>query len=59
MAQMTTLTAAIYQKYQTSLPPGFEDMSPGITSRFEVFSDDQFSKVAVSAPSPFSFCLST
>ncbi|KAK8066951.1 benzoate 4-monooxygenase cytochrome P450 [Apiospora hydei] len=48
MAEMTTLTAAIYRKYRTSLPPDFEDVAPGITSRFEVFSDDRFSKVAVS-----------
>ncbi|KAK8041416.1 hypothetical protein PG994_014423 [Apiospora phragmitis] len=52
MAEMTTLAAAIYRKYQTSLAPGFEDVAPGITSRFEVFSDDIFSKVAVGALHP-------
>ncbi|KAK7965925.1 cytochrome P450 4ae1 [Apiospora aurea] len=31
-----------------ALAYNFEDVAPGITSRFEVFSDDRFSKVAVS-----------
>ncbi|KAH8594844.1 putative benzoate 4-monooxygenase cytochrome P450 [Bisporella sp. PMI_857] len=39
MAEMTTLTAAIYRKYTTSVKKGMETTSPGITSRFEVFYD--------------------
>ncbi|KAJ4424214.1 hypothetical protein N0V82_001080 [Gnomoniopsis sp. IMI 355080] len=41
MVEMTTLTAAIYRCYQTSPAPGYENTTPGITSRFEVFYDDQ------------------
>ncbi|KAF4633361.1 hypothetical protein G7Y89_g4756 [Cudoniella acicularis] len=40
MAEMTTLTAAIYREYRTRVRPGTENMSPGITSRFEVFYDE-------------------
>jgi hypothetical protein len=40
MAEMTTLTAAIYRVYRTKVRAGTEDTSPGITSRFEVFCDD-------------------
>ena len=42
-AEMYTLTAAIYSKYSTSLRD--PDASPGITSRYEVFYDETFSKV--------------
>ncbi|OIW24533.1 cytochrome P450 [Coniochaeta ligniaria NRRL 30616] len=45
MAEMTTLAATIYRKYQTTLAPGFENITPGITARFEVFCDDRFSKM--------------
>ncbi|KAI8194422.1 Cytochrome P450 monooxygenase aflV [Colletotrichum sp. SAR 10_65] len=45
MAEMTTLVAAIYRTYTTSVSPEFNDFSPGITSRFELFFDDQFTKV--------------
>lgn len=48
MAEMTTLVTAIYQRYSTSIKMGCEDVTPGITSRFEVFHDDMFEKVAVS-----------
>jgi hypothetical protein len=48
MAEMTTLAATIYRKYQTSLAPGFEDTTPGITARFEIFYDDCFTKMRVS-----------
>ncbi|PSN65704.1 cytochrome P450 [Corynespora cassiicola Philippines] len=48
MAEMTTLTAALYRKYGTSLAPGFENSSPGITARFELFSDDRFANIQVS-----------
>lgn len=47
MAEMTTLAAAIYRKYHTTLAPGFEDITPGITARFEVFYDDRFPKMLV------------
>ncbi len=39
MVGMTTLVAAVYRKYRTRVRKGMEDMSPGITSRFEVFYD--------------------
>ena len=41
MAEMTTLTAAIYRKYKTR-PPGdqYKSVSPIITSRFETFFDE-------------------
>ncbi|KAK0105015.1 hypothetical protein ONS95_004616 [Cadophora gregata] len=40
MAEMTTLTAAIYRTYRTKVKAGTEHTSPGITSRFEVFYDE-------------------
>ncbi|KAH8648326.1 putative benzoate 4-monooxygenase cytochrome P450 [Tricladium varicosporioides] len=40
MAEMTTLTAAIYKSYRTKVREGTEDTSPGITSRFEIFHDE-------------------
>ncbi|KAN0089739.1 putative benzoate 4-monooxygenase cytochrome P450 [Hyaloscypha variabilis] len=40
MVEMTILTAAIYRKYRTKVKKGTEDVSPGITSRFEVFYDE-------------------
>ncbi|KAH7372075.1 putative P450 monooxygenase [Cadophora sp. MPI-SDFR-AT-0126] len=40
MAEMTTLTAAVYRTYRTSVKAGTEHTSPGITSRFEVFCDE-------------------
>ncbi|KAG4444014.1 hypothetical protein IFR05_000474 [Cadophora sp. M221] len=40
MAEMTTLTAAIYRTYRTTVKAGTENTSPGITSRFEVFCDE-------------------
>jgi hypothetical protein len=46
---MTTLVAAIYKKYRTSIRVGFEESSPGITSRFEVFYDESLAKVEVSS----------
>ncbi|GME26076.1 cytochrome P450 [Neofusicoccum parvum] len=47
MAEMA-LVPAIYKKYSTRIKPGFESVSPGITSRFEVFGDDTFPKMEVS-----------
>lgn len=40
MAEMTTLTAAVYRTYRTRVKEGTEDTSPGITSRFEIFYDE-------------------
>ncbi|KAF4994608.1 hypothetical protein FDECE_13065, partial [Fusarium decemcellulare] len=42
MAEMTTLVAALYREYQTSIAPGFENVTPGITARVEVFYDHCF-----------------
>lgn len=42
MAEMVALVPAIYRKYRTSIKPRFEGIAPGITSRFEVFSDETF-----------------
>lgn len=47
MAEMTTLTAAIYRQFQTSIAPGFENTSPAITARVETFYDERFPKVKV------------
>jgi len=47
MAEMTTLTAAIYRVYRTKVAPGTESISPGITSRFEVFFDESKSEMKV------------
>ncbi|KAH6665171.1 putative benzoate 4-monooxygenase cytochrome P450 [Halenospora varia] len=40
MAEMTTLTAAVYRTYRTRVKEGTEGTSPGITSRFEIFYDE-------------------
>jgi hypothetical protein len=48
MVEMTTLVAAVYRNYRTRVRKGMEDMSPGITSRFEVFYDETKSRVKVS-----------
>ena len=50
MAEMTSLTAAIYRAYRSSLSPGTENTSPGITSRFEVFYDETLPEVKVGQP---------
>jgi hypothetical protein len=47
MVEMTTLTAAIYRKYRTKVRKGTEDVSPGITSRFEVFYDETKERMTV------------
>ena len=47
LAEMA-LVPAIYRKYSTRITPGFEGITPGITSRFEVFYDETFSKMEVS-----------
>lgn len=56
MAEMTALTATIYREYQTSLVPEFQDASPGITARVELFYDDRFPVVKVSYFLPIVFC---
>lgn len=48
MAEMTTLTAAIYRVYRTKVRSGTENISPGITSRFEVFYDESKARMKVS-----------
>jgi hypothetical protein len=48
MAEMKTLLAAVYQRYSTTLSPGWEGRSPAITSRFELVFDDFFSVDRVS-----------
>lgn len=46
MAEISTLIAAIYLKYQTSLI-GDTNYSPGINSRFELFFDTRFKSIKV------------
>lgn len=48
MAEMTTLVAAVYRKYRTKVKEGTDDVSPGITSRFEVFYDETKARMKVS-----------
>ncbi|KNG87164.1 benzoate 4-monooxygenase cytochrome P450 [Aspergillus nomiae NRRL 13137] len=45
MAEMTTFVAALYRKYTTETRAEFDKISPGITSRFEVFYDEGCSGV--------------
>jgi cytochrome P450 len=40
LAEMTALITAIYRKYTTSIIPGFENLTPVVTSRFEIFYDE-------------------
>ena len=47
MAEMTTFLAALYRKYTTEPRDNFDIVSPGITSRFEVFYDETCSGVRV------------
>ena len=47
MAEMTALVTAVYQEYSTAIAPGFENKSPAITSRFELFYDETLPKIAV------------
>lgn len=53
MAEMTTLLAAVYREYATSLQERQKGVSPGITSRYEVFYDATFEKMEVSGWIPF------
>ncbi|EMD96314.1 hypothetical protein COCC4DRAFT_77748 [Bipolaris maydis ATCC 48331] len=45
MAEMTTLVTAVYRKYTTTTVGDFDKVSPGITSRYEVFYDEGCSGV--------------
>lgn len=47
MAEMTTLVATIYRKYGTSIGTGFEDVTPAITARVEIFHEERFRAVQV------------
>lgn len=47
MAEMTALVPAIYRRYETRIDPRSAGVSPGITSRFEVFYDETFEKMEV------------
>ncbi|KAA6411096.1 MAG: benzoate 4-monooxygenase cytochrome P450 [Lasallia pustulata] len=49
MAEMTTLMAAVYRNYSTTIKPGYEGVSPGVTSRFEVFFDETFKQIETHA----------
>lgn len=51
MAEMTTLLAAIYRDYTTSEYEKQKGVSPGITSRFEVFYDETLPQMEVSQQS--------
>jgi hypothetical protein len=46
MAEMA-LVPSIYKKYTTQVATNFEGVAPGITSRFEVFTDETFGEVKV------------
>jgi hypothetical protein len=54
MAEMTALVTAVYREYSTSISPGFENKSPAITSRFELFYDETVPKIAVGCSNPSS-----
>lgn len=48
MAEMA-LVPSIYRRFSTNIKPDFEGMAPGITSRFEVFTDETFAEMKVRA----------
>jgi hypothetical protein len=50
MAEMTVLVAALYRNFRTSITPETDGVTPGITSRFEVFHDVQLPQVKVRKP---------
>ncbi|KAF1916585.1 hypothetical protein BDU57DRAFT_516793 [Ampelomyces quisqualis] len=39
------LVPAIYRKYSTTTRPDYEGVAPGITSRFDLFTGETFSKM--------------
>lgn len=49
MAEMTTLMAAVYREYTATLQKRQQNVSPGITSRYETFYDTTFDRMEVSA----------
>lgn len=48
------LVPALYRKYRTRVKRGCERVAPGITSRFEVFSDESYEEMKVSLKSAIS-----
>lgn len=46
MAEMA-LVPSIYRRYSTRVRPGYENVAPGITSRFEIFTDETFKEMKV------------
>ncbi|KAH3912080.1 hypothetical protein HBH56_121360 [Parastagonospora nodorum] len=44
MAELA-LVPSIYRRFSTNIKPDFEGMAPGITSRFEVFTDETFAEM--------------
>ncbi|KIW06594.1 uncharacterized protein PV09_02310 [Verruconis gallopava] len=46
MAEMSTLVAAIYARYSTTLRKSMFNVAPGVTSRFEVFHDDLMERIS-------------
>lgn len=46
LAEMA-LVPALYRRYSSRIKPGFEDVTPGITSRFEVFYDETLERMEV------------
>ena len=58
MAEMMTLVAAVYRRYHTFIGEGFEDTTPAITARVEIFCEERFRAVRVSLlPSTTLGCL--
>lgn len=45
MAEMTTLIAATYRTFRTSIDNDQLNLTPGITSRFEIFFDDTYPRM--------------
>ena len=48
-AVMTSFVAALYMKYETSVHPSFEGVSPAIISLFETLYDERYSDYKVSS----------
>lgn len=48
MANMTTLVASLYMRYETSIHPSFGGVSPAIISLFETFWDERYEEYKVS-----------
>lgn len=47
-AEIVALAATVYRRYETGTGEGFEGVTPGITSRFEIFFDERFERMEVS-----------